>query len=139
MEIREIVKISGVSAKTIRYYEDIGLLPPPARMPNGYRDYSKSDVDRLMLAVGARRLDFSIKEIKEILDLRDSNIAPCKTLLGLLEKKSDEIGLRIKELRNLKKDLQELHSLGLTFPMDDIEGKECVCHLVSEYSEEKRN
>ena len=134
MEIKEIANLSGVSQKTIRYYEDFGLVPPPTRKSNGYRNYTTSDLDRLKLIVGARRLDFSLKEIKEILDLRDKNIAPCKILLSLLVKKSDEIKIRITELQDLEKDLQDLHSLGLTFPIDDIEGKECVCHLVSEYS-----
>lgn len=132
MEIRELVKHTGVPAKTIRYYEEISILPAPARKANGYREYFEVDVDRLKLVAGARRLDFSLDEIREILDLRDSKIAPCGVLLDLLDKKSKEIEARIEELQTLQTDLQNLYSEGLTFPTDDVEGKNCVCHLVSE-------
>ncbi len=134
MEIRELSNRTKVSAKTIRYYEEIELLPPPNRKPNGYREYSGSDVDRLKLVSGARRLDFSLAEIKEILDLRDRNIAPCGVLLDLLDHKTNEIRQRILELGKLQEDLQQLYSLGVTYPTDDVEGKNCVCHLVSEHS-----
>lgn len=132
MEIREISYQTGVPAKTIRYYEEIGLLPSPARKSNGYRDYSDIDIQRLRLVAGARRLDIPLAEIKEILDMRDQGQAPCKVLLNLLSMKSDEIETRIQELQNLQGELQQLHELGMTFPTDDVEGKNCVCHLVSE-------
>ena len=133
MQIRELSGSSGVPAKTIRYYEDIGLLPPAARKPNGYREYGDVDVERLKLVAGARRLDFSLEEIREILDLRDRRIAPCGVLLELLDQKADEIGQRVEELQRVQKDLEALYSVGLTFPTDDVEGKNCVCHLVSEH------
>ena len=76
MEIRGLVSKTGVPAKTIRYYEDIGLLPPPARKPNGYRNYSEIDVERLKLVAGARRMDIPIAEIQEILDMRDRQEPP---------------------------------------------------------------
>lgn len=133
MEIRELVKQTNVPAKTVRYYEEIELLPQPARKANGYRDYTKTDIERVKLVNGARRLDFSIDEIRELLDLRDRKIAPCGVLLEMLENKAEEIQQRIAELQQLEKDLKQLFSLGLTFPMDDVEGKNCVCHLVSEH------
>ncbi len=132
MQISEIEKITSVPSKTIRYYEDIQLLPAPARLANGYRSYAESDVARIKLVSGARRLDFTLDEIRELLDLRDREIAPCGTLLNMLEKKAEEISKRISDLEQLEKDLQSLHSLGQTFPKDDVEGKNCVCHLVSE-------
>lgn len=132
MQIRDLVTLTGVPAKTIRFYEDIDLLPQPKRKQNGYRDFSETDVDRLKLVAGLRRLDFSLDEIKELLDLRDRKIAPCTVLLDLLDKKTAEINRRIEELRALTRELKMLHSLGLAFPTDDVEGKNCVCHLVSE-------
>ena len=132
MEIRDLEKHTGVSAKTIRYYEEIKILPPPLRKSNGYRKYSEIDVDRLKLVAGARRLDFSLDEIREILDLRDRKIAPCGVLLDLLNNKAKEIKERIEELQSIEQDLHVLYSEGLTFPKDDVEGKNCVCHLVSE-------
>lgn len=132
MEIRELSTQTGVSSKNIRYYEEIGLLPPPARKPNGYRLYSQPDIERLKLVAGARRLDISLAEIKEILDMRDQEQAPCTVLLDLLTKKATEIETRIHELQLLQAELRQLHKLGLTFPTDDVAGKNCVCHLVSE-------
>jgi len=133
LKISELTDQTGVPAKTIRYYEDMGMLPIPNRRSNGYREYSEPDIDRLKLVAGARRLDFSLAEISEIIDLRDRRIAPCGVLLGLLNQKADEIGQRISELRLLQKDLRALYDSGLTFPTDDVEGKNCVCHLVSEH------
>jgi DNA-binding transcriptional MerR regulator len=130
MQIKELERYTGVSAKTIRYYEEIELLPPPNRKPNGYRDYSEADIERLKLVSGARRLDFSLAEIKEILDLRDRGIAPCDVLLDLLDRKVNEIDRRIAELKEMQEDLKNLYSLGATYPTDDVEGKNCVCHLV---------
>lgn len=132
MKIQELSHQTGVPAKSIRYYEEIGVLPPPARQLNGYRQYVAADVTRLRLVAGARRLDLSLDEIREILDLRDRGEAPCGTLLVRLVAKADEIAERILALQSLEAELRQLHVLGLTFPTDDVEGKACVCHLVSE-------
>lgn len=132
MEIRELSKRTGVSVKSIRYYEEIELLPPAQRKPNGYRSYSEIDVDRLRLVAGARRVDLSLAEIKELLEMRDRNEAPCNRMLELLDHKRAEIQNRIAELHQMETELENLYQLGLTFPTDDVEGKNCVCHLVSE-------
>ena len=83
---------------------------------------------------GARHLDISLAEIKEILDMRDGGVAPCTALIEMLSLKAVEIEIRIKDLNKLKAELKHLHDLGLTYPIDDVEGKNCVCHLVSEKS-----
>jgi MerR family transcriptional regulator, copper efflux regulator len=132
MKIQEFSKLTGVPAKTIRYYEEIGLLPPPARGKNNYRRYDKQDVERLRLVAGARRMDLSLVEIREILDMRDRREAPCRVMLDTLAQKADEIAHRISQLQHLEQDLRHLHELGQTFPTDDVDGKACVCHLVSE-------
>jgi len=132
MQIKELSDLTAVPAKSIRYYEEVGVLPPPNRLPNGYRAYDESDVDRLKLVAGARRLDFSLDDIGEILAMRDRREAPCRTVLNLMQEKADKIAVRIRELQRLEKDLRQLQALGQTFPTDDVDGKDCVCHLVSE-------
>lgn len=132
MQIKEFSRQTGLSARTIRYYEQIDLLPPPQRLENGYRNYSESDVSRARLVAGARSLDFSLDDIQEILAMRDRREAPCRVVLNLLVERANEINRRITELRRMEAELRELHRLGLTFPTDDVEGKNCVCHLVSE-------
>lgn len=131
MEIRELAARVGLTTKTIRFYEQVGVLPSPKRRTNGYRIYDENDVDRLKFVIGARQLDFTLEDIAEILALRDRREAPCKVVLDLLMEKALEVSKRIEALQKLETSLWELHELGKTFPMDDIEGKNCVCHLVS--------
>ena len=132
LKIQELSQATGVSAKTIRFYEESGVLPPPPRKPNGYREYDQTDVDRLRLVAGARRLDLSLDDIQEILAMRDRREAPCRTMLERLLSKADEVAERIAALQGLEAQLRDLHELGLKFPTDDVDGKNCVCHLVSE-------
>ena len=131
MRIQELAEQTGVSTKTIRYYESIDLLPSPERLANGYRDYTKVDVDRVKLVAGARQLDLSLDDIKEVLAMRDRREAPCRAVLDMLEHKAVEIRQRTRQLQQLEKELRQLHVLGQTFPTDDVDGKNCVCHLVS--------
>ncbi len=130
MQIKELAARSGLSPRTIRYYEQVGVLPPPRRLPNGYRDYDESDLDRVRFVIGARRLGFSLDDIAEILAMRDRREAPCGVVLDLLQRKAEEIAGRIRELQRLEAELHQLYELGRTFPTDDVEGKNCVCHLV---------
>jgi DNA-binding transcriptional MerR regulator len=131
MQIRELTKRTHLSDKTIRYYESVGLLPSPRRQQNGYRDYSEDDVARIQFVAGARLLDFAIDDIREILALRDQQQAPCSFVLRLLQEKADEVSQHIAQLQRLEAELRSLHDLGQMFPIDDVEGKNCVCHLVS--------
>lgn len=137
MEIRELVQHAGISAKTIRYYESIGVLPPPERKSNGYRLYREADVERVRFVAGARNLGFTLDDIAEILALRDRREAPCRVVLDLLEQKAQEVARRIEALQRLEVDLRQLHQLGQTFPLDDVDGKACVCHLVSSWVDQK--
>ncbi len=134
MKIQELAQQTGVSTKTIRYYEEVGLLPTPIRADNNYRQYSEQDVERLRLVAGARRLDLPLDDIREILALRDRREAPCRVLLERLEQKANEIAERIHALQQMESELRGLRALGLTFPVDDVDGKNCVCHLVSEHT-----
>lgn len=134
MKIQEFAQQTGLSTKTIRYYESIGILPSPQRAPNGYREYSEKDLARARFVAGTRSLDLSLEEIREILAMQDRREAPCRTLLNLIEQKANQIEERIRLLKQMEVDLRQLHKLGLTFPTDDIDGKNCICHLISEHS-----
>lgn len=134
MKIQDFAQLTGLSTQTIRYYESIGILPSPRRTPNGYREYSEEDLGRARFVAGIRSLDLSLDEISEILAMQDRREAPCRTLLDLIEQKADQIEERISHLKQMEIDLRQLHKLGLTFPTDDVDGKNCICHLVSEHS-----
>ena len=102
MRIKEFAQVTNLPAKTIRYYEDIGLLTPPKRLDNGYRDYDEADVDRARFVAGARSLDFSLDDIQEILALRQQREAPCRVVLDLLQERADEINRRIAVLQRME-------------------------------------
>lgn len=108
MRIGELAEEIGVSPKTIRYYESIGLLPEPARSPVGYRVYGRDDVDRLAFIRRARQLDLRLDEIGEILALREGGERPCGYVLEIAHARLDELDRRIAEMRRAR---EELHAL----------------------------
>jgi DNA-binding transcriptional MerR regulator len=130
LRIGELARAGEASTKTIRYYEQVGLLPPAQRAENGYPLYGTEDVRRLRFLRNARSLDFPLDDLKEVLALRDRDEAPCRYVMRLLEEKSAEIEERIHRLRELQQDLQQLVEQAATLPDDDIDMKACVCHLI---------
>ncbi len=128
--IGELARAVGVDAKTVRFYEESGVLPPPSRLPNGYRVYGEKDLSRLRFVRGARSLDIALEDIKEVLAFRDRGEAPCRHVVELLHKKIEEVERRIVELKRLRGELQSLCEAANELPADDIEMKNCVCHLV---------
>lgn len=129
LHIGALAQASGVPAKTIRFYEEIDLLPPAQRAENGYRLYNTGDVHRLRFIRNARSLGFTLDDLKEVLALRDQGEAPCRYVAHLLEVKAAEIEERIRQLQELQQDLQQLVSQAGNLP-DDIEMKMCICHLI---------
>jgi len=104
MNIGSVAKIVGLPAKTIRYYEEVGLLRP-ARAVNGYRHYSASDVHRLRFIQWARSLGFSVKECRQLLVLHASNGPDSVDVRAIAEAKLSEIDERLKELSRLRQSL----------------------------------
>lgn len=133
MQIGELAAQSGVAAKTIRYYESVGLLPPPARAANTYRQYRAADVERLRFIASARSLGFTLTEIADILAARDQGIAPCDRVLGTLDRQLATLDQRIADLLMLREDLRRIRSVGTELPRDDVAGVACVCTLVTTY------
>jgi MerR family transcriptional regulator, copper efflux regulator len=135
MQISELAQRSGVSAKTIRYYESIGLLPAPARGENNYRNYEISALERLRFIVGARSLGFALADIRALLLARDEANAPCERVLHGLDAQLDALDRRIADLLALREELRQLRAEGERRPRDLGESGECVCHLVTAYSD----
>jgi DNA-binding transcriptional MerR regulator len=81
----------GVGADTVRYYERVGLLAPPERTPADYRIYDESAVDRLQFIQGAQRLGLRLREIKTLLEVRDTGRCPCEPAEQLLRNHIAEI------------------------------------------------
>lgn len=107
MNIGTAARQSGLPPKTIRYYEEIGLIRVD-RAANGYRDYSGDDVHRLRFVQRARSLGFSVEECRQLLSLysdRDRASADVKTIA---QEKLGEIDRKIEELTGLRRMLGEL-------------------------------
>ena len=129
-----LARRAGISTKAIRYYEDVGVLPPAERLPNGYRVYSAEDEDRLRFVRGARSLGLALEDITEILAFRHRDEAPCRYVVNLLQARMQEVDARIAELERLRVDLRDLNKAAECLPQDDIEMKRCVCHLVQDHA-----
>jgi DNA-binding transcriptional MerR regulator len=133
MRIQEIVRESGVPAKTIRYYESINLLAPPARDANNYRRYTLADVERLRFIVSARSLGFTLRDVAEILVARDQGMPPCDRVLSVLDDRLRHIDQHIADLFALREDLRRIRTEGAELRRDDVAGEQCVCYLVKTY------
>lgn len=94
---------AGVPIKTIRYYEDVGLLPKPTRTVARYRLYSPEVVDRLQFIKKAQSLGLRLEDIKEILELADRGRCPCGHVQRTLKQRLDELRQRIRDLKQLER------------------------------------
>lgn len=108
MRIGELARQTGVSTKTIRYYEEIGVLPAPDRTANDYRDYSEEAVDRLSFVRDAQATGLTLTEISSILDLRSQGEETCLHVIDLLERHLTALDQHIRTLRETRKKLAAL-------------------------------
>lgn len=107
MNIGTAAEKSGLPPKTIRYYEDIGLLKPD-RAANGYRDYSAGDVHRLRFLQRARGLGFSVEECRQLLSLYGDAHRESTEVKAIASARLEDIDRKIDELSGLRRMLQEL-------------------------------
>ena len=101
--ISTLSKQAGVPVKTIRYYEDVGLLPKPSRTASGYRLYAPDSVDRLLFIKKAQSLGLRLDEVKEILDLADRGRCPCGHVQTFLKNRLRELQQKIADLRLIER------------------------------------
>lgn len=129
-QIGEVANELNINPKTIRYYEEFGLIPPPQRTERGYRVFNRSDIDRLAFILRARELDFSLDDIGEILALRENGETPCLYVTELVDKQVAAIDAKIATLNQLRQELETIQRQAQTIPLDVIVNKDCVCHLI---------
>ncbi len=104
MNIGTVAEQTGMPPKTIRYYEEIGLIPPPMRAENGYRHYQNRDVETLRFIQRSRRLGFSVKDVGNLLALwQDKNRAS-----------SDVKKFAVQHIREIEERIEELNSIRQT-------------------------
>lgn len=133
MKIGEVARRVGVATSAIRFYEEAGLLPEPERTPSGYRDYQPSVIDRLAFIRAGQAVGLTLRQLQDVLRIRDQGDAPCRHVAELIETRLNEIDERIEELRRLR---GELAALGETAA--DFDPAECppesVCRIIANSS-----
>jgi DNA-binding transcriptional MerR regulator len=105
--IGDVAERTGMSAPTIRYYENIGLLAAPPRSATGYRRYSDTTVEELRFIKKAQGLGFSLDEIREILKLSRAGDTPCAHVLDLSKRHLGAIDDRIQQLTRFRDQLAD--------------------------------
>lgn len=129
MRIGELAQQSGVEASTIRYYERIGLMPPPMRTASGYRDYSDDAAARLGFIQAAQSIGFSLGEIRETLAFRDRGEAPCGHVAALIERNAEQLRQRIVRLQEMRGELLMLAEKARACGLEDPSGA-AFCHII---------
>lgn len=104
----EVARQAGVNIETLRFYERKGIIHEPPRRPSGYREYPAETVTRVRFIKRAQELGFSLREIKELLDLTTVPRAKSGGVRRLAEKKVAEIDSKIQDLEAMKRTLMDL-------------------------------
>ncbi|MBD2096566.1 heavy metal-responsive transcriptional regulator [Trichocoleus sp. FACHB-591] len=129
-QIGSVAKASGVPIKTIRYYEELGLLKTIGRTEGGYRLFDPGIFTRLSFIKRAQKLGLSLAEIKEFLDVHDQGELPCDHVKIKLEDKVAEIDQQIQQLQVLKLELEGLLSGWETKPANP---ETTICPIIQGY------
>ena len=105
-----LAREAGVNQQTIRYYERRGLIPPPPRTGSGYREFPPDTIRRVRFIRQAQALGFTLREIKDLLDLRVRSGVGCKDIRQRAREKIEDIGEKIAALRHMEAALTTLAS-----------------------------
>lgn len=130
MRIGTLAERTQFNAKTIRYYEEVGMLPAPSRTPSGYRLYTPEDVGRLEFIRAAKDFGFTLGEIREILAVRDRDEAPCPYVLTVVRQKLSDLRARIRRLELVSHDLEAIVDTVDMLPTEILEQKSRYCHVI---------
>ena len=129
MRIGALANRSGLTVKTLRFYETAGVLPVATRLPSGYRDYDDSALARLAFVKAAQAAGLTLAEIKQVIAVRDHDEPPCRHVTGLLDAHATDLDRRITELTALRDDINRLRHRAAT-----LDPTACnpagVCHVI---------
>ena len=130
MKISELANRTGTTTKTLRFYEDAGVLLTPERAANGYRTYQDSAVTRVRFVKAGQAVGLTLAEIRDLLAIRDDGRAPCSAATELLDAQLADITNRIRELQAMKRDLTQLRDRARELDPADCT-PESVCHVIN--------
>ena len=127
--IGSVAKESGVSIKTIRYYEELGLLTASGRTEGRFRLFNSEVLARLNFIKRAQSLGLSLLEIKEFLDVHDEGNLPCEHIKAKLQDKATAIDEQIQQLLILR---QELSGLLSGWQMTPASSEQTICPIIEQ-------
>ena len=110
MRIGQLAAELRLNPKTIRYYEEIGLLPEPHRTPSGYRAYDAADLERLRFIAKAKAISLTLDEIREILALHREGERPCQHVLDMVDRKLVGVEQQVRALEDFRRELLTLRA-----------------------------
>lgn len=108
MNIGEAARLSGVSAKMVRHYEALGLLPPVPRTDSGYRQYTEAEVHTLRFIKRARELGFSMDEIEQLVGLWRNRRRASANVRRIAQQHADDLAQRIEAMQAMQRSLLAL-------------------------------
>ena len=101
-KVSELSQQTGIHTETIRYYEKIGLLPPPKRSNNGYRCYTTDSVQQLLFIKTCRSLGFSLEEIKMLYHWQQNPVSHCQQVDDLVAQHLEQVDTKIQQLQEIR-------------------------------------
>ena len=128
MRIGELADATGTTTKTLRFYEDQGLLPPAERTSTGYRNYAGDAVARVDFIHRGQAASLTLAQIRQILDIRDHGQAPCLHVRDLLDARLHALDAQIRKLAELRDTIA-----GLRESADQLEPDACSPDQVCRY------
>ena len=128
MRIGEAAGEAGVTAKTVRFWEDQHLLPPPARTAAGYRDYGPAIVERLAFIRHAQAAGLTLDAIRQVLDIRDGGQPPRVHVTGLIAQRLGQVEARLAELTRTRDQLVILAARAAAQDPADCQG---YCSIIA--------
>lgn len=108
VNIGEAARLSGVSAKMVRHYESLGLLPHVGRTDSGYRQYSEAEVHTLRFIKRSRELGFSMEEIAELVGLWQNRRRASASVRRIAQKHAAELAQRVEAMQAMQRTLEHL-------------------------------
>jgi MerR family transcriptional regulator, copper efflux regulator len=129
VRIGELARQAGLSTKTLRYYEAIGVLPEPERTRAGYRDYSAQALDVVRFVRSAQAVGLTLGEIRGILAFRDRGETPCGHVLELIGRRAAEIDEQITRLEGMRRELYRLERRARALRPEECAPSE-ICHVI---------
>jgi DNA-binding transcriptional MerR regulator len=129
VQIGEVADRVGLATSAIRFYEDKGLIPGPRRTNAGYRDYDPSVVERIEFIRAGQAVGLTLRQLSQVLEIRDRGEAPCHHVADLLDARIQEVDERIRDLNDLRRDLEALRERAADFDPADCP-PESVCQVI---------